>query len=180
MLSTNLTGPTAASGRSRARELPTIRAICFRSGGYEFALPMAVVLKVTHCPPLDNGDWSRSGLVYIDSQLIQVLDLALLLDCPERSPKGMGQFLVIARSGNTLCGLPTDSPPDSIDLPRDQVLPLPARFERSPLAHLAQCAVVLSPDTTPRTLFLLSLPQALDQANAVMGTTASSSPGSVS
>ncbi len=126
---------------------------------------MAVVVKVTHCPPLQGADWNRSGLVYVDSQLIQVMDLGLLLNDPDRSAETAGQFLVIARSGNALCGIPTDLPPDSIDLPRDRVLPLPTHFERSPLARLAQCAVVLSPAEAPRTLFLLNLPQALGWAN---------------
>lgn len=126
---------------------------------------MAVVVKVTHCPPLQGNDWNRSGLVYVDSQLIQVVDLGPLLNDPDRSAETAGQFLVIARSGPALCGIPTDLPPDSIDLPRDRVLPLPARFERSPLARLAQCAVVLPPTEAPRTLFLLNLPRALNWAN---------------
>lgn len=171
MLSTTMAHAAAnssiARGRSRAPEVPTIRAIAFQSGGYEFALPMAVVVKVTHCPPLQSTEWQRAGLVYVDRQLIQVMDLGLLLGSADRPLELTDQFLAIARAGSALCGIPTDRPPDSIDLPRDRVQPLPAQFERSPLSRLAECAVVLAPDSAPRTIFLLNLRQALAWANEV-------------
>ncbi|GAB4342124.1 MAG: hypothetical protein Fur0042_04150 [Cyanophyceae cyanobacterium] len=185
----------------------TLRAICFGVEGYRFALPVTAISKVAHCPSLDGNDLGKAGLVHIDSQVIQILDLRTLLtpNAPEvrpaigatpppigatpppigatpppigatpppigATPPPIGakplpiapeQFLVVAHcQGRAPVGIPTDAPPDLLEIPRTAVRPLPPHGDRAHLSDLATFVAVLGSDGQETSIFLLDLARTL-------------------
>ncbi|MCG9887265.1 MAG: chemotaxis protein CheW [Cyanobacteria bacterium] len=143
----------------------TLRAICFGVEGYRFALPVTAISKVAHCPSLDGTDLGKAGLVHIDSQVIQILDLRTLLHphAPEPAPAiAPEQFLVVAHcQGRAPVGIPTDAPPDLLEIPRAAVRPLPPHGDRAHLSNLATFVAVLGTDGQETSIFLLDLARTL-------------------
>ena len=165
--------------RSAPPKLVTVRAICFTVAGYELALPVAAVSKVTHCPPLNASHLAKAGMVHIDQEIIRVLNLHGLLAETQTAlgPRGEGgaipsqaidedpaaaQFLIVARTRNhTCCGLLADTPPDLLDIDQAAIRTLPGREQQSPVARLAAAVALLPPESAPRAIFLLDLDRAI-------------------
>jgi chemotaxis signal transduction protein len=175
-----LPGGRSPQGTAAPNRPETLRAICFGVEGYRFALPVTAVSKVAHCPSLDGNDLGKAGLIHIDSQVIQILDLRTLLhpDAPETAPAigakllpiapetapatAPEQFLVVAHcQGRAPVGIPTDAPPDLLEIPRAAVRPLPPHGDRAHLSDLATFVAVLGGDGQETSIFLLDLARTL-------------------
>ena len=142
-----------------------LRAICFSVDGYQFALPVTAISKVAHCPSFDGTDLGKAGLIHLDRQVIQILDLHSLLVGSPKDITRSGQFLVVARcQDRPPAGIPADAPPDLIEIPRSTIRPLPPQGERSPLTHLARFVAMLPASGVETSIFLLDLARAQSAA----------------
>lgn len=171
LLPFGLPGARSPEATPQTHRPETLRAICFGVDGHRFALPVTAISKVAHCPSLDGNDLGKAGLIHIDSQVIQILDLrALLHPAPAAAPAIASeplpeQFLVVAHcQGRSPVGIPTDAPPDLIEIPRAAVRPLPPRTDqrdRARLTDLAAFVAVLGSEGHETSIFLLDLARAL-------------------
>ncbi|MEL6334949.1 MAG: chemotaxis protein CheW [Cyanobacteria bacterium J06626_26] len=95
------------------------KIITFKIADHWFALPMATVLKIVNCPPVDQGGIVNLGMVQLGSHTIHLLDLYSTFGLGA-DPSALTQtpFLLVLRgSQKKLWGIVLEAPPDLIDLP---------------------------------------------------------------
>lgn len=151
--------------------LDSCEAIVFQNQGYQFALPLAAVLRIVQRSaialsqnPIDlEHRHSSYPILLFENQPIRLIDISRHLLQPglsesdrPLSPKlGSVHLLVmIAQTRNgELIGIPMSHPPEVIKLPLQEIMLLPP-FYRSQIANLASHAVLMPCAEQPLILLL--------------------------
>ena len=137
--------------------------IVFMIADYLLALPIAAVLKVVNCPPVNNGVPRAAGLVQMGHHMLVILDLHQKLATSYSSELTRNSpFLVVTQVlQGQLCGIPVDEPPNLVELPRDSLRALPESYDRvGPLDMVSHVAVLSQEDKT-FTIFILDINRVL-------------------
>ena len=132
--------------------------IVFKIMDYLLALPIEEVLKVVNCSPVASSSIRTMGVVQMGRHMIRVLDLHQRFSISNLPQLPANQlFLVITRgSGEELCGIPVDEPPNLVELPLDIMRRLPkSQLESNRLLELVSHAAVLAQENVTTTIFLL-------------------------
>ncbi len=132
--------------------------IVFKIMDYLLALPIEEVLKVVNCSPVASSSIRTMGFVQMGRHMIRVLDLHQRFSISNLPQLPANQlFLVITRgSGEELCGIPVDEPPNLVELPLDIMRRLPkSQLESNRLLELVSHAAVLAQENVTTTIFLL-------------------------
>jgi purine-binding chemotaxis protein CheW len=132
--------------------------IVFKIMDYLLALPIEEVLKVVNCSPVASSSIRTMGVVQLGRHMIRVLDLHQRFSISNLPQLPANQlFLVITRgSGEELCGIPVDEPPNLVELPLDIMRRLPkSQLESNRLLELVSHAAVLAQENVTTTIFLL-------------------------
>lgn len=136
-------------------------AILFNLGEITFALPMNTVLRVVHRSQVES---QNSDFLYLEQQPWEVLGLAALLErsqaqAQEHSPQALFYLLVQwsnPQGGVQRGAIAVDAPPVLLDLPLEQVHPLPPGY-RERLGGVAQHMVAIAQAEQTRMIMLLEL-----------------------
>lgn len=163
--------PATPPAPSTDAPLDSCEAIVFQSQGYQFALPLAAVLRIvqqsaialSQTPIELEHRHSSHSISLFENQPIRLIDLSRQLLKPELSagdrPSSLRldpvhPLVMIAqtRSGE-LIGIPMSHPPEVIKLPLQQIMLLPP-FYRSQIANLASHAVIIPGVEQPLILLL--------------------------
>ncbi|NJN31409.1 MAG: hypothetical protein HC824_14025, partial [Synechococcales cyanobacterium RM1_1_8] len=143
----------------------TCQAVVFEAAGLGFALPLGAIGRIVHRSLL-RQDPKIPGLLYLDDQPLDVVDLSLLLQQTQAARPDSGaaeaQFFILTEVGRAMA-IAIDAPPVIMALPLGNVRDLP-QAQRQQLRDLAEQMAVVEIGETPSSLFLLDL-----QALAALG-----------
>ncbi len=135
------------------------KMITFKIAAHWFALPMAAVLKIVNCPPVDQGGIVNLGMVQLGAHTIHLLDLHSTFGLGS-APSALTQtpFLLVLRgSQKKLWGIVLEAPPDLIDLPNTLFKSVSTDKRFSPKKQWISHIAVISKQDISRTLLLLDL-----------------------
>ena len=135
------------------------KMITFKIADHWFALPMAAVLKIVNCPPVDQGGIVNLGMVQLGAHTIHLLDLYSTFGLGS-APSALTQtpFLLVLRgSQKKLWGIVLEAPPDLIDLPNTLFKSVSTDKRFSPKKQWISHIAVISKQDISRTLLFLDL-----------------------
>lgn len=137
----------------------TAKIITFKIADHWFALPMAAVLKIINCPPVDQGGIVNLGMVQLGSHTIHLLDLYSTFGLGAAPSSALTQtpFLLVLRSQKKLWGIVLEAPPDLIDLPSTLFKSVSTDKRFTPKKQWISHIAVISKQEISRTLLLLDL-----------------------
>ena len=141
------------------------KMITFKIADHWFALPMAAVLKIVNCPPVDQGGIVNLGMVQLGAHTIHLLDLHSTFGLGS-APLALTQtpFLLVLRgSQKKLWGIVLEAPPDLIDLPNTLFKSVSTDKRFSPKKQWISHIAVISKQDISRTLLLLDLKAVFQQ-----------------
>ncbi|AFZ42703.1 CheW domain protein [Halothece sp. PCC 7418] len=117
-----------------------LRVIVFPLGDYFFALPINAVLQVIESPPELTQHFEGFGLVMLEKQSITLLNLHRHLRYKtEADPQQTADFLILTQSRQgEFCGIPIYSLPNMMELPYDEIQPLPTVYRQTNLYGIAR------------------------------------------
>lgn len=117
-----------------------LRVIVFSLGDYFFALPINAVLQVIESPPELTQHFEGFGLVMLEKQSITLLNLHHHLRYKtESNPSIAADFLILTQTRQgEFCGIPIYSLPNMMELPYDEIQPLPSVYRQTNLYGLAR------------------------------------------
>jgi chemotaxis signal transduction protein len=136
---------------------PECKAIAFSICGYCLSLPISAIVRVLPVTASALFSTRNGGFTQIDGYATVLLDLHPLFAQLRYSKNSQAQFLAIARlDAHTLCAIPIDEPPTLIDIPLNNVEPLPHTYRQS-LELVVSHIVNIAYNTESTTVFLLDL-----------------------
>lgn len=143
----------------------TLRVIVFRLGDYLFALPINAVLQVTESPSEITQHFESFGLVMLENQSIMLLNLHNKLSFQDQTRQEVkGEFLILTQTREgELCGIPVDVLPNMMELPHQDIQPLPQAYRKSNLYGLARFVtfVELEGKEKKESIYLLDVDEAV-------------------
>ncbi len=139
-----------------------LKVLVFEMANHFFALPISVIFKVINCPPITDTTDSSLGITDFEGETVTVVNLAQKLS-PQNSATGRMQkrFLILSQTRQgELCGIPIDNSPALIELPMDNIRPLPLSARQvSPLSIATHVAILPKSEGSLK-IFLLGNPTA--------------------
>ncbi|PLS69712.1 MAG: hypothetical protein CV045_00560 [Cyanobacteria bacterium M5B4] len=151
-----LTTPFAAqrlSGKNDNNDL--LRLVLFDVWGYWLALPIASVIKVIPCPPVISSNHQGIGLINLGHTCISVVDLHFRFS---QKPLESKQFLILTFSQRReVFGIPTDRVPGMVEVPLENIVPLPSSYRQVDILGLASHMAVLEQEQESISIYLLDV-----------------------
>lgn len=140
-----------------------LKVLVFEMANHFFALPISVIFKVIDCPPVTDTTDSRLGITDFEGQTVTVVNLAQKLS-PQNSATGRMQkrFLILSQTDRgELCGIPIDNSPALIELPVDNIRPLPLSARQvSPFSIATHVAILPKAEGSLKIFLLGGSPKA--------------------
>ena len=139
-------------------EVNLLKVLVFEMANYFFALPINVVFKVINCPPVTENEDGSLGIADFEGQTITVINLAQKLSRNLATQHIQKRFLILSQtSQGELCGIPLDQSPALIELPMDNIRPLPLSARQvKPLSIATHVAILPKPEGSLK-IFLLGM-----------------------
>ena len=137
-------------------DVKLLKVLVFEMVNHFFALPINVVFKVINCPSVSNTTDSSLGIADFEGQTVTVVNLAQKLSPQNSATQQMQKrFLILSQTRQgELCGIPIDKSPALIELPMDNIRPLPLSARQvNPATHVA---IVPKPEGSLK-IFLLGM-----------------------
>lgn len=130
----------SSSNQEKKSQKEPLRVIVFELGDYWFALPINAILQVTKSPPELSEHLAGLGLVMLENQSIMLLNLHEKLSSQHSSEQDVqGEFLILTQTRQgELCGIPIDVLPNMMELPFDEIQPLPNAYRQTNLYGVAR------------------------------------------
>ena len=141
-----------------------LKVLVFEMANHFFALPISVIFKVIDCPPITDTTDSSLGITDFEGQAVTVVNLAQKLFPQNSAPQRMQKrFLILiqTRQGE-LCGILIDNSPALIELPMDNIRPLPLSARQVNPLSIATHVAILPKAEGSLQIFLLGAPTADD------------------
>ncbi|MFB6274589.1 MAG: chemotaxis protein CheW [Halothece sp.] len=130
----------SSSNQEKKSQKEPLRVIVFELGDHWFALPINAILQVTKSPPELSEHLAGLGLVMLENQSIMLLNLHEKLSSQQSSKQDIqGEFLILTQTRQgELCGIPIDVLPNMMELPFDEIQPLPKAYRQTNLYGVAR------------------------------------------
>ena len=144
-----------------ASDVNLLKVLVFEMANYFFALPIKVVFKVINCPPITENRYDSLAIADFEGKTVTVVNLAQKLSSQNSAPKQMQKrFLILSQTRQgELCGIPIDKSPTLIELPKDNIHPLPSSARQiKPLSIATHVAILPKPEGSIK-IFLLGMEQ---------------------
>ncbi|MDR9404759.1 MAG: chemotaxis protein CheW, partial [Halothece sp. Uz-M2-17] len=142
-----------------------LRVIVFPLGDYYFALPINAVLQVIESPPELTEHFEGFGLVMLEKQSITLLNLHRHFRYKtDPDTKETADFLILTQSRQgEFCGIPIYSLPNMMELPYDEIQPLPSVYRQTNLYGIARFVTFVQFEEQEKKegIYLLDVDQAL-------------------
>ncbi len=131
---------SSASSSVNEENNDVLRVIVFALGDYFFALPINAVLQVIESPPELTQEFEGFGLVMLEKQSITLLNLHRHLRYKTQSDsKITADFLILTQTRQgEFCGIPVQTLPNMMELPYDEIQPLPSVYRQTNLYGIAR------------------------------------------
>ncbi|PSO50451.1 MAG: hypothetical protein BRC33_03175 [Cyanobacteria bacterium SW_9_44_58] len=150
-----------SSDQQKQSQKEPLRVIVFEVGDYWFALPINAILQVTTSPPELSRHLAGLGLVMLENQSIMLLNLHEKLSSQQDSkPDIQGEFLILTQTRQEeLCGIPIDVLPNMMELPIDEIQPLPKAYRQTNLYGVARFVAFIQFEgkTSKEAIYLLDV-----------------------
>lgn len=129
-----------SANQDKTSQKETLRVIVFELGNYWFALPINAILQVTRSPQELSQHLAGLGLVMLENQSIMLLNLHQKLSLKNSAETEInGEFLILTKTRqDELCGIPVDILPNMMELPCDEIQPLPKAYRQTNLYGIAR------------------------------------------
>ncbi|MDJ0635968.1 MAG: chemotaxis protein CheW [Xenococcaceae cyanobacterium MO_188.B29] len=136
-----------------------LKVLVFEMANHFFALPISVIFKVINCPSVTNSADSSLGIADFEGQTVTVVNLAQKLlpqnSTTESLPK---RFLILSQTRQgELCGIPISKPPALLELPVDNIRPLPLSARQIDSLSIATHVATLPKAEGDLKVFLLGM-----------------------
>ena len=142
-----------------------LKVLVFEMANHFFALSISNIFKVINCPPITDTTDSSIGITDFEGQTVTVVNLAQKLSPHNSATRRMQKrFLILSstRQGE-LCGIPIDNSPALIELPMDNIRPLPLSARQvNPFSIATHVAILPKPEGSIK-IFLLGVPTPTDK-----------------
>ena len=130
----------------------SLRSIIFPIHNFVFALPIKAVFKIIPCPPIDSPIEDCIGLVEWEGKALAIVDLSQKFRSdPFEANTNQYQkgFLILTQTNESgLCGFFTQESPTLMDIPQDDIHPLPQSYrEVNQLGFVSHMALLTNEDT---------------------------------
>lgn len=108
-------------------DVELLKVLAFEMANYVFALPISLIFKVIDCPLITSTSDSNLGIADFEGQTVTVVNLAQKLSSQNvTNPSYQKRFLILSKTRHgELCGIPIERPPSLIELPKNNIRPLP-------------------------------------------------------
>ena len=140
-------------------DIKLLKVLMFEIVNYVFALPISVIFKVINCPPITETIDSNLGIADFEGQTVIVVNLTQKLSTQTSSTNNQQKsFLILSQTRKgELCGITIEKSPTLIELPIDNIHPLPSSARQIyPLSLATHVAVFPKSEDSPK-IFLLGM-----------------------
>lgn len=141
-------------------DIKLLKVLVFEMANHFFAFPLTVIFKVINCPPITDITDSSLGIADFEGQPVTIVNLAQKLSPQNLTTQQMQKrFLILSQTRRgELCGIPIDKSPALIELPMDNIRPLPlsARQVNNPLSIATHVAILPKSEGSLK-IFLLGM-----------------------
>jgi chemotaxis signal transduction protein len=136
-----------------------LKVLVFEMADHFFALPIDVIFKVINCPPITNTAQRGLGIADFEEQTVTVVNLAQRLSPQSRDTQTLQKrFLILTQTRQgELCGIPIDKSPALIELPLENIRPLPLSYRQMNPLSIATHIAVLPESEGSLKIFLLGM-----------------------
>ncbi|MFN9176125.1 MAG: CheW domain-containing protein [Synechocystis sp.] len=131
--------------------------VLFAMGKLNFALSIALVVKILPHTPSYGSGLSDTGVLNLEDRAVTVIDLHRRLFRTSQSPNQRSRqyfILVKNRRGEEFCLLVNDAP-TLMDIPHKQIRKLPDSYRQTDSLHCASHVLVVERKSEKFTIFLL-------------------------
>ena len=141
-------------------DVKLLKVLVFEMVNHFFALPISVIFKVINCPPVTDTTDSSLGITDFEGQTVTVVNLAQKLSPQNSATQRMQKrFLILSQTRQgELCGIPIDNSPALIELPMDNIRPLPLSARQVNPLSIATHVAILPKSEGSLKIFLLGMP----------------------
>ncbi len=134
-----------------------LKVLVFEMANHIFALPISVIFKVIDCPPITETTDSSIGITDFEGQTVTVVNLARKFSSHNCATERMQKrFLILSQTRQgELCGIPIDNSPALIELPVDNIRPLPLYARQvEPLSIATHVAILPKSEGSLKIFFI--------------------------
>ena len=147
----------ANPGQATEVERRPEKFVLFAMGKLNFALPIALVVKILPHTPSYGSGLSDTGVLNLEDRTITMIDLhRRLFRVPQPPTQRSRQYFILVknRRGEEFCLLVNEAP-TLMDVPHKQIRKLPDSYRRSDSLHCASHVLVVERQSDKFTIFLL-------------------------
>ena len=140
-------------------EVNLLKVLVFEIADHFFALPIGVIFKVINCPPITYTAERGLGIADFEAQTVTVVNLAQRLSPQSMDvPTSNERFLLLTQTRQgELCGIAIDKSPALIEIPLENIRPLPLSYRQMKPFSIATHIAVLPDSEGSRQIFLLGM-----------------------
>lgn len=140
-------------------DIELLKVLVFEMVNHFFALPLNVIFKVINCPPVTDTVDRGLGITDFEGQTVTVVNLAHKLSPQNSATQQMQKrFLILSQTcQGELCGIPIDKSPALIEIPMENIRPLPLSARQvNPFSVATHVAILPKPEGSIK-IFLLGM-----------------------
>ena len=136
-----------------------LKVLVFEISDYLFALPIGVIFKVINCPPITYTAERGLGIADFGEYTVTVVNLAQRLSPQSEDVQTLNnRFLILTQTRQgELCGIAVNKSPSLIELPLENIRPLPLSYRQMNPLNIATHITVLPESEESRKVFLLGM-----------------------
>lgn len=140
-------------------EVNLLQVLVFEMANHFFALPISTIFKVINCPPVKETTDTSLGITDFEGQTVTVINLAQKLSDPNHTnEQTQKRFLILSQTRQgELCGIPIDKSPALIEIPRNNISPLPLSARQIKPLSIATHVAILPKAEGSIKVFLLGM-----------------------
>ncbi len=140
-------------------DVKLLKVLVFEMVNHFFALPISVIFKVINYPPVTDTTDSSLVIEDFEGQTVTVVNLAQKLSPHNSATQRMQKrFLILSQTRQgELCGIPIDNSPALIELPMDNIRPLPLSARQVNPLSIATHVAILPTSEGSLKIFLLGM-----------------------
>lgn len=136
-----------------------LKVLVFEMANHFFALPITAIFKVINCPPVKETSDTSLGITDFEGRTVTIINLAeKLSDQNQANEQAKKRFLILSQTRQgELCGIAIDKSPALIEIPRNNISPLPLSARQiKPLSIATHVAILPKPEGSIK-VFLLGM-----------------------